>query len=34
MNTADDCKAQLQMVNDYFDEMKLYSDQLLFLEAA
>ena len=34
MNTADDCKAQLQMVNDYFDEMKLYSDQLLFVEAA
>jgi tRNA-dihydrouridine synthase B len=34
MNTADDCKAQLQMVNDYFNEMKLYSDQLLFLEAA
>ena len=34
MNTADDCKAQLQMVNDYFNEMKLHSDQLLFLEAA
>ena len=34
MNTADDCKTQLQMVNDYFNEMKLYSDQLLFLEAA
>jgi len=34
MNTADDCKTQLQMVNDYFDEMKLYSDQLLFVEAA
>ena len=34
MNTADDCNAQLQMVNDYFDEMKLYSDQLLFVEAA
>ena len=34
MNTADDCKVQLQMVNDYFNEMKLYSDQLLFLEAA
>jgi tRNA-dihydrouridine synthase B len=34
MNTADDCKTQLQMVNDYFEEMKLHSDQLLFLEAA
>jgi tRNA-dihydrouridine synthase B len=34
MNTADDCKTQLQMVNDYFEEMRLYSDQLLFLEAA
>ena len=34
MNTADDCKTQLNMVNDYFDEMKLHSDQLLFLEAA
>ena len=34
MNTADDCKTQLQMVNDYFDEMKSYSDCLLFLEAA
>lgn len=34
MNTAEDCKTQLQMVNDYFDEMKLHSDHLLFLEAA
>jgi len=34
MNTADDCKAQLQMVNDFFDEMKSHSDRLLFLEAA
>ena len=34
MNTADDCKVQLQMVNDYFDEMKSHSDRLLFLEAA
>jgi tRNA-dihydrouridine synthase B len=34
MNTADDCKTQLQMVNDYFDEMKLHSERLLFLEAA
>jgi tRNA-dihydrouridine synthase B len=34
MNTTDDCKTQLQMVNDYFEEMKLHSDQLLFLEAA
>jgi tRNA-dihydrouridine synthase B len=34
MNTADDCKTQLQMVNDYFDEMKSHSDRLLFLEAA
>ena len=34
MNTADDCKTQLQMVNDYFDEMKLHSEHLLFLEAA
>jgi tRNA-dihydrouridine synthase B len=34
MNTADDCKTQLQMVNDYFDEMKSHSDLLLFLEAA
>jgi len=34
MNTADDCKTRLQMVNDYFEEMKLHSDQLLFLEAA
>jgi tRNA-dihydrouridine synthase B len=34
MNTADDCKTQLQMVNDYFDEMKAHSDRLLFLEAA
>ena len=34
MNTADDCKTQLQMVNDFFDEMKSHSDRLLFLEAA
>ena len=34
MNTADDCKTQLQMVNDYFDEMKSHSDRLLFLKAA
>ena len=34
MNTADDCKTQLQMVNDYFDEMKFHSDRLLLLEAA
>ncbi|MBT8556967.1 tRNA dihydrouridine synthase DusB [Polynucleobacter paneuropaeus] len=34
MNTADDCKIQLQMVNDFFDEMKSHSDRLLFLEAA
>ena len=34
MNTADDCKTQLQMVNDYFDEMKSHSDRLIFLEAA
>ncbi|MBJ7380663.1 MAG: tRNA dihydrouridine synthase DusB [Polynucleobacter sp.] len=34
MNTADDCKTQLQMVNAYFDEMKIHSDQLIFLEAA
>ena len=34
MNATDDCKTQLQMVNDYFEEMKLHSDQLLFLEAA
>ncbi len=34
MNTADDCKTQLQMVNDYFDEMKSHSDRLLFVEAA
>ena len=34
MNTANDCKTQLQMVNDYFDEMKSHSDRLLFLEAA
>ncbi len=34
MNTADDCKSQLQMVNDFFDEMKSHSDRLLFLEAA
>jgi tRNA-dihydrouridine synthase B len=34
MNTADDCKTQLQMVNDYFNEMKSHSDRLLFLEAA
>ncbi|QWD12371.1 tRNA dihydrouridine synthase DusB [Polynucleobacter paneuropaeus] len=34
MNTADDCKTQLQMVNDFFDEMKSHSDLLLFLEAA
>ena len=34
MNTTDDCKTQLQMVNDYFDEMKSHSDRLLFLEAA
>jgi tRNA-dihydrouridine synthase B len=34
MNTADDCKTQLQMVNDYFDEMRCHSDRLLFLEAA
>ena len=30
MNTADDCKTQLQMVNDFFDEMKSHSDRLLF----
>ena len=34
MNTADDCKTQLQMINDFFDEMKSHSDRLLFLEAA
>jgi tRNA-dihydrouridine synthase B len=34
MNTADDCKTQLQMVNDFFNEMKSHSDRLLFLEAA
>lgn len=34
MNSAEDCKTQLQLVNDYFDEMKLHSDHLLFLEAA
>lgn len=34
MNTADDCKSQLRMVNDYFNEMKLHSNRLLFLEAA
>jgi tRNA-dihydrouridine synthase B len=34
MNSADDCKTQLQMVNDFFDEMKSHSDRLLFLEAA
>ena len=34
MNTADDCKTQLQMVNDFFDEMKSHSDRLHFLEAA
>jgi tRNA-dihydrouridine synthase B len=34
MNTADDCKTQLQMVNDFFEEMKSHSDRLLFLEAA
>ena len=34
MNTADDCKIQLQKVNDFFDEMKSHSDRLLFLEAA
>ena len=34
MNTANDCKAQLQMVNEFFDEMKSHSDRLLFLEAA
>ena len=34
MNTADDCKIQLQIVNDFFDEMKSHSDRLLFLEAA
>ena len=34
MNTANDCKIQLQMVNDFFDEMKSHSDRLLFLEAA
>ncbi|QWD10604.1 tRNA dihydrouridine synthase DusB [Polynucleobacter paneuropaeus] len=34
MNTADDCKTQLQIVNDFFDEMKSHSDRLLFLEAA
>ena len=34
MNTAYDCKIQLQMVNDFFDEMKSHSDRLLFLEAA
>ena len=34
MNTADDCKTQLQMVKDFFDEMKSHSDRLLFLEAA
>lgn len=34
MNTADDCKTQLQMANDYFDEMKSHSDRLVFLEAA
>ena len=34
MNTADDCKTQLQMVNEYFDEMKSHSDRLVFLEAA
>ncbi len=34
MNTADDCKTQLRMVNDFFDEMKSHSDRLLFLEAA
>ena len=34
MNTANDCKTQLQMVNDFFDEMKSHSDRLLFLEAA
>jgi tRNA-dihydrouridine synthase B len=34
MNTADDCKTQLQMVNDFFNEMKSHSDSLLFLEAA
>ena len=27
-------KTQLQMVNDFFDEMKSHSDRLLFLEAA
>jgi tRNA-dihydrouridine synthase B len=34
MNTADDCKTQLQLVNDYFYEMKLHSEYLLFLKAA
>jgi tRNA-dihydrouridine synthase B len=34
MNTADDCKTQLRMVNDFFNEMKSHSDRLLFLEAA
>ena len=34
MNTADDCKTQLQIVNDYFYEMKSHSDRLLILEDA
>ncbi len=34
MNTADDCRTQLAMVNDFFAEMQVHSDRLLFLEAA
>ncbi|MEI7564404.1 MAG: tRNA dihydrouridine synthase DusB [Burkholderiaceae bacterium] len=34
MNTADDCRTQLAMVNDFFAEMQVHSDHLLFLEAA
>jgi len=34
MNTADDCRTQLAMVNDFFAEMQVHSNHLLFLEAA
>jgi tRNA-dihydrouridine synthase B len=34
MSTADDCRTQLAMVNDFFAEMQVHSDHLLFLEAA